>query len=295
MNYRDEVFLQVAELLNISKAAERLFISQPAVTKHIQEMENKLDMPLFERKGNRIYLTRAGKITFNHLKSIKQQYQELEFELNQINNTYKGNLRIGASSTITQYVIPPVIAAFHARYPDIKLSLLNGNSEDMTHKLLNNEIDLVLVENQGTHQNIHYIDFMDDEIFAVTNPESLYARRRQVTNEELPQTPMVLRETGSGTLEVIKKAFSTNNMRFDEMNIILQLGSTEAIKNFLSDFEGISFISEKAVKKEINRKELVKIKTPSLSITRRFRIGLRQGPEMKLTRLFTDYLINYNF
>jgi len=294
MNYRDEVFLQVAELLNISKAAERLFISQPAVTKHIQEMENKLNIPLFERKGNRIYLTRAGKTTFNHLKYIKQQYQELEFELNQLNNTYKGNLRIGASSTITQYVIPPVIAAFHARYPDIRLSLLNGNSEEMTHKLLNNEIDLALVENQDTHQNIHYIDFLDDEIVAVTNTESLYARRRQVSNEELPQTPMILRETGSGTLEVIRKAFSTNNMRFDEMNIILQLGSTEAIKNFLSDFDGISFVSEKAVKKEINRKELVILKTPALSITRRFRIGLRQGPEMKITRLFTDYLIDYN-
>ncbi|WP_462318298.1 LysR substrate-binding domain-containing protein [Marinilabilia sp.] len=295
MDYRDEVFLQVAELLSISKAAERLFISQPAVTKHIQELENKLDIPLFERKGNRIYLTRAGKITAIHLKSIKQQYQELEFELNQMNNTYKGKLRMGASSTITQYVVPPVIAAFHTRYPDIKLSLLNGNSEDMTRKLLNNEIDVALVENQDTHQNIHYIDFLDDEIVAVTNPKSLYARRRKVFNEELLKTPLVLRENGSGTLEVIKKAFATNNLPFDEMNVILQLGSTEAIKNFLSDFEGISFISEKAVKKEIHRKELVKLKTPTLSITRQFRIALRQGPEMKLSRLFIDYLINYNF
>ena len=295
MDYRDEVFLQVAELLNISKAAERLFISQPAVTRHIQELESKMEIPLFERKGNRIYLTRGGKIMFNHLKSIKQQYQDLEFELSQLNNTYKGVLKIGASSTISQYVIPPVIAAFHTRYPDIKLSLLNGNSEDMTRKLLDNEIDVALVENETTHQNIHYIDFLEDEIVALASPNSAYARRHQITKEELLQAPLVLRETGSGTLEVIKKALRTNNLPFDKMNIILQLGSTEAIKNFLSDFDGLDFISEKAVKKEMARQELKKLKTPSLSIMRQFRVAFRQGPETKLTRLFTDFLIGYNF
>jgi LysR family transcriptional regulator, transcriptional activator of the cysJI operon len=295
MDYRDKVFLQVAEVLNISKAAERLFISQPAVSKHIQELENRLNIPLFERKGNRIYLTRAGKLTFRHLKHIKQQYQELEFELSQLNNTFKGTIRIGASSTITQYVIPPVIATFHTRYPDIKLILLNGNSEEMTQKLLNDEIDLALVENESSLQNIRYIDFLNDEIIAVTGSESLYARRRQLSLEELVQAPIVLREAGSGTLEVTRKALKQVRITPERLNVILNLGSTEAIKNFLTEFDGIALISEKAVRKEIQLKEIVRLKMSQIVITRQFRIALRKGPEMKLNKLFSDFLLNYNF
>jgi DNA-binding transcriptional LysR family regulator len=295
MDYRDEVFLQVAEVLNISKAAERLFISQPAVSKHIQELENRLNIPLFERKGNRIYLTRAGKLTFRHLKHIKQQYQELEFELSQLNNTFKGTIRIGASSTITQYVIPPVIAAFHARYPDIKLVLLNGNSEEMAQKLLNDEIDLALVENESSLRNIRYVDFLSDEIIVVAGSESLYAKRKQLSLEELLQTPVVLREAGSGTLEVIRRSLQRVNVNLEKMNIILNLGSTEAIKNFLTQFDGIALISEKAVRKEMQLREIVKIKMSQLVISRQFRIAFRKGPEMQLNKLFTDFLLSYNF
>ena len=90
MDYRDQVFLMVAENLSFSKAAEELFISQPAVSKHIKELESKLNSALFERKGNKVYLTKAGKMTYGYLKKIMQQYEELDFELGRMNDTYKG-------------------------------------------------------------------------------------------------------------------------------------------------------------------------------------------------------------
>lgn len=129
MDYRDTVFLAVAENLSFSKAANELFISQPAVTKHIKELESKLNSTLFERKGNKIYLTKAGEICYSYLKKIMQQYEALNFELGQMNNTFKGTLRIGASSTISQYLLPKVIADFHRRYPEIELFIYNGNSK----------------------------------------------------------------------------------------------------------------------------------------------------------------------
>src|SRR5690554_1094718 len=126
MDYRDTVFLAVAENLSFSKAANELFISQPAVTKHIKELESKLNSTLFDRKGNKIYLTKSGEITYGYLKKILHQYEELEFELGRMNNLFKGTLRIGASSTISQYLLPQVIAEFHKRYPEIELFVYNG-------------------------------------------------------------------------------------------------------------------------------------------------------------------------
>lgn len=295
MDYRDEVFLLVAENLSFSKAAEDLFISQPAVTKHIKELESRLNIALFERKGNKIYLTKAGKLIYTHLKKIKQAYQEMEFELGRLNDTFKGVLRIGASSTISQYLIPKVIAAFHKRYPKIELHLLNGNSFEVEQKLFENEIDLGLVENVSSQSSIKYIDFFDDELVIVTGSNSVYAKKKTLSAEDLQTLPIVLREKGSGTLEVIQKALSKYNIPIDKLNILIHLGSTEAIKNFLCDFDGIAVVSVSSIEKELRLKEITQLELKGIRLNRKFRIALMQGHEVSATKLFIEFLSRYNF
>lgn len=295
MDYRDEVFLLVAENLSFSRAAEDLFISQPAVTKHIKELESRLNIALFERKGNKIYLTKAGKLIYTCLKKIKQEYQEMEFELGRLNDTFKGILRIGASSTISQYIIPKVIAAFHKRYPKIDLHLLNGNSFEMEQKLFENEIDLALVENVSSQSSIKYIDFLDDEIVIVTGSNSVYAKKKILSADDLQTLPVVLREKGSGTLEVIQKALSKYNIPIDKLNILIHLGSTEAIKNFLCDFDGIALVSVNSIEKELRLKEITKLELKGIRLHRKFRIALMQGHEVSATKLFIEFLSSYNF
>ncbi|MFA5298687.1 MAG: LysR family transcriptional regulator [Lutibacter sp.] len=295
MDYRDKVFLAVAESLSFSKAANELFISQPAVTKHIKELESKLNSALFERKGNKVYLTKAGKMTYDYLKKIKQQYEELEFELGRMNDTFKGTLRIGASSTISQYIIPKVIALFHKRYPKIELFLFNGNSFEMEQKLLENEIEIALVENDSSQSNIKYIDFIDDEIVVVTGSQSIYAKLKSISLIDFQQIPIVLREKGSGTLDVIQKHLLKNNIKFENLNILIHLGSTEAIKNFLCDFDGIALVSEKSIEKELLLKQITKINIKGIQFNRTFRIAYRQGPESLSSKLFTELLFKYNY
>ena len=295
MDYRDVVFLSVAENLSFSKAAVELFISQPAVTKHIKELESKLNTALFERKGNKIYLTKAGKLTYRHLMTIKQHYGELEFELGRLNDAFKGTLRIGASSTISQYLIPRVIGAFHKRYPNIDFHLFNGNSKEMEKKLLDHEIDLALVENAASQSNIKYIPFLEDEIVAVTASNSTYAKRRGISAADFQQIPLVLRERGSGTLEVIQKDLVKQNIHLETLNILIHLGSTEAIKNFLSDFDGLALLSEKSIEKELRLKDLVKIKIKGIHLQRQFRMAVRQGHDVATAKLFMDFLSHYNF
>ena len=285
MDFRDEVFPSVAESLSFSRASEDMFISQPAVTKHIKELESKLDISLFERKGNRVYLTKAGQLTYEYFKNIKLKYRELEFEIGELNNAFKGALRIGASSTISQYYIPSVIASFHKRFPEISVFLFNGNSSEMEQKLLNNEIDIALVENESSHLNIKYINFLDDEIIACTGENSIYSNLTNLSIHDLQKIPMVLREKGSGTLEVIKKNLSLNNIDIEKLNIQIFLGSTESIKNFLSNFDGIALISEKSVEKEIQLKKIKKLNIKNLYISRKFRIALPQGPYIQIPKM----------
>lgn len=295
MDYRDIVFITVAENLNFSKAARDLNISQPAVTKHIKELEERYKSNLFERKGNRVYLTRAGEKVYNAFKQIAQQYRELDFEIGQIHHSISGEFKIGASSTISQYVIPKTIASFHKRYPKIKIYLLNGNSFEMEKLLLDNQVDLALVENHSSQSGIGYKNFLDDELIVVTGASSVYAKRETITKEDLSQFPIVLREHGSGTLEVIKAAFIKQGIDIENINTLIHLGSTESIKNFLLDFDGLAIVSKKAVISELFLKNLVKLKVIGFSIPRKFRIANKLGHKSRQVELFENFLSSYNF
>ncbi len=295
MDYRDTVFLSVAENLSFSRAAGDLNISQPAVTRHIKGLEEYYNTNLFDRKGNKIYLTRAGERVYNELKQIAQQYRELDFIIGQMHDAISGEFRIGASSTISQYLIPKVIASFHKRYPKIQIFLMNGNSFNMEKLLLNKSVDLALVENNTSQSGISYKEFLDDELIVVTGANSVYAKRDEISKIDLLQIPLVLREQGSGTLDVIKKALLGYNMEFEKLNTLIHLGSTEAIKNFLLDFDGLAIVSEKAVTTELYMKTLVKIRVPGFTIPRKFRIAYRLGYKNRQVEIFEKFIFGYNF
>lgn len=295
MDYRDIVFIAVAENLSFSKAADDLCISQPAVTNHIKELEIKYNTNLFERKGNKIYLTNKGKIVYAKYKQIEQQYRELDFEIGQLNDTVSGDFVIGASSTISQYVIPKVIASFHKRYPKLNMYLMNGNSFEMEQLLLNSNIDLALVENHASQSGIRYKNFLDDELIVVSGDTSVFSKRKNISKDDLFQIPIVLREKGSGTLEVIKEAFLKHNLIFENLNVPIHLGSTEAIKSFLLDFDGLAIVSKQAVITELNLKKLIEVKVAGFSIPRKFRIADKIGHKSKQVELFENFLLNYKF
>lgn len=294
MDYRDSVFISVAENLSFSKAANDLHISQPAITRHIKELEERYKTTLFERKGNKIYLTTAGEKVYHAFKKIYQQYRNLDFEIGQLHHNFSGEFKLGASSTISQYVIPKIIASFHKRYPQIQIYLLNGNSFEMENLLLDNKIDLALVENQSTQSGVQYTNFLDDELIIVTGKNSVYAKHDTISLQDLTQIPIVLREQGSGTLEVIQHTLKKQNIHFEQLNTLIHLGSTESIKNFLQDFDGLAIVSEKAVQNELYLQTLVKIKIVGFSISRKFRIAYKQGHKSKQVELFENFLVDYN-
>jgi len=290
MDYREKVFMAVAERLNITRAAESLYISQPAVTKHIHELEQKMGIALLVRKGNKIFLTQAGEILYNRLGTIENLYNELDFELSSLKGESEGSLRLGASSTIAQYVIPELLAKFHKRYPKVTLSMVAGNSKQVESLLINNEIDVALVENSSGIQELRYTAFAKDEIVAVTGSKSIYAQKDSISAAELMSAPIILREQGSGTLETLMQTFTQNNIDGSLLHAAAYLGATEAIKQFLDYYDSIAFVSRYAIRKEVKVRSLKVLQIPGLSIFRQFRIAERMGPQLTAQSLFIDFL-----
>lgn len=295
MDFRLKVFHSVACNLSFTKASRELFITQPAISKHIHELEVQYKTPLFERTGNQIRLTRAGDLLLSHTQNLLAAYRQLDFEMNLLTDNRSGDLRLGASTTISQYVLPPMLASFIQKFPDIKVSLLNGNSYDIERALREGKITLGLVEGNSRQNSMHYIPFMKDELVVVTHTGSKLARYDELTLEQLCSLPVVLRENGSGTLEVLESALAEHQIKLSQLNVLLQLGSTESIKMFLENTDALGIISIRAVTRELMSGQLKVIEVESLKAEREFMFVEPQGQNGGLEESFIRYTQQYGW
>ena len=293
MDFRLKVFYTVALRLNFTKAATELYITQPAVSKHIHELEETYKTKLFERNGSKIALTPAGKILLKHTKSIFEIYREIDFEMSSFINERQGLLRLGASTTISQYIISPVLAHFHQKQKDIKVNLLNGNTEQIENALINKEIEIGIVEGQSKNQSIKYIPFLKDELVLVCNSNNPFVKKNEISVSDLKSMKFITRERGSGTLEVIEYALKKAGLKFSDLQIEMQLGSTESIKSYLLNSECFAFMSIHAVSKELKNKELMVLDVGELSVERYFYIITLLGKSDSLSELFIQNMSNH--
>jgi len=293
VDFRLKVFQSVALNLSFTKASNELFITQPAISKHIKELESEYEAKLFNRTGNKISLTTAGKILLAYTDQIVSLHNEIKFELSQLNGNPEGALRIGASSTISQYVIPAALAKFNQRFPEIKLSLINGNTEAIEKRLLKNEIDIGIVEGKPSNADIRYSSFLNDELLVFTSAQNA-SIPNSVTNDEFLKLPLVLRERGSGTLEIIEKNLQQGQISPKQLNVLLFLGSTEAIKSFIKTSNGVGIVSRFAIEPELSNHIFRQINTSGLKFNRQFYFISPQGPEpVGLVKLFLNFVQQY--
>ncbi|MDQ1165788.1 LysR family transcriptional regulator [Flavobacterium sp. SORGH_AS_0622] len=293
MDFRLKVFYTVALRLNFTKAATELYITQPAVSKHIQELEETYKTKLFERNGSKIALTPAGKTLLKYTKSIFDIYREIDFEMSSFNKERQGLLRLGASTTISQYIISPILASFHQKQKDIKVNLLNGNTEQIENALINKEIEIGIVEGQSKNQSIKYIPFLKDELVLVCNSKNPLVKQNEISVNDLKSMKFITRERGSGTLEVIEFALKKAGLKFSDLQIEMQLGSTESIKSYLLNSDCFAFMSIHAVNKELLNKELIVLDVQKLAIERFFYIITLVGKSDSLSELFIQNIASH--
>lgn len=292
-DFRLRVFVSAARQLNFTKCAHEVHISQPAVSKHINELEKQFGLALFERRGAQLALTREGELLLKHAEVILEQYKTLTYDMSLLSDKIKGELRMGASTTIAQYFLPSILATFKQKFPDIELSLVSGNSTQIEEDLLNHRIDLGMVENGSRSNGLHYESFMPDELVLVSGTRSSYAGMDSISLEQLRQIPLVLRENGSGTLDVIARSLAAHSYRLNQFNIVMQLGSTEAIKSFIQNSDSLAIVSVIAIRKELQDGNLKIIDIDGLEMTRRFAFVSRQGEDDRIVNRCKEYITRH--
>jgi DNA-binding transcriptional LysR family regulator len=292
-DFRLKVFICVARNLSFTKASQELYISQPAITKHIHELETVYNTRLFERLGNKIQLTDSGKLLLEHCDKILDDYGKLEYEMNLLKNRFVGELRVGASTTISQYVLPPLLASFVDRFPDITLNLTSGNSTTIEKELQGHSIDIAIVEGNIKQPALKYTYFMDDELVLITRVGGKWKNLEEISVDKLKEIPLVLREIGSGTLDVIVNVLSNYNIRLSDLNIVMHLGSTESIKLYIENSDCMSIVSVRSIRRELNQERFRIVDIRDCVFNRNFNFVRLHGDDGGIPSLFMDYAMHY--
>ncbi len=292
---RLKVFYIVAKRLNFTKAANELFITQPAVSKHIHEIETFYRVKLFERNGTRIKLTQAGILLLKQTENLINIYRNIDFELAALSKNVKGTFKIGASTTVSQYFLPKYLASFKQQFPDVKISLTSNNTEHIENLLTENKIDLGIVEGQSKRKYIKYISFVKDEIVLCTRTANPTIKKTVINLDDLYKLPIVVREPGSGSLEVIAAALKKAGVDFSQLNIDMVLENIASIKSYLLNSNSFAFLSVHAVYKELKAGELKIIDVKKLDIERYFYFITQQGDVHYLQDIFLKHLFSNNF
>mgnify|MGYP005878382075 FL=1 len=292
-DFRLKVFETVARRLSFTRASEELFITQPAVTRHIRELEQQFGCRLFKRSGRKVALTEEGEKLLVPARRILKEYALLNEVMAGDSSRLQGYLHMGASTTLTQYVLPPILALFHRMYPDIRVDLMDGNTECIEAAVVGEVVQLGLIEGSGEHADLHYRSFIRDEIVLVTAASNPALVRREWTVEQLRELPLVLREAGSGTQAVVRKALGEKGILENELSVSMRLGSSESIKRYLSKSNACAFLSLFAVREELERGALVRVPVRNFDVTRVFRFVTPHGEQSRLSGLMIRFCLDY--
>jgi DNA-binding transcriptional LysR family regulator len=264
------IFTVVAAQMSFSRAAETLYISQPAVSKAVRELERQLGMPLFERGAGRMTLTEAGALLAERGRAILAIEQTAEEDLQALRGLQTGVLRIGASTTIATYLLPPVIAVFLDSHPNIDLRLTIQNTQSIVSLLLAYRLDVALVEGPVADARIRSEPWRPDELVVIAAPHHplvLRSAGKAVDAELLRGELFMVREPGSGTREVAEAALAQKGLRLERT---VQLGSTEAVKEAVAAGLGLAVLSKATIGDQVSLGKLAVVPLADLVITRTF-------------------------
>jgi LysR family transcriptional regulator, low CO2-responsive transcriptional regulator len=295
ISFAHRVFMEVAANLSFSKAAQVLFVTQPAISKHIKALEDQYKVPLFERKGNSILLTEAGQRLNEYLLQATEIERKIEYDLSMLSNMSRaaGHLRLGASTTIALYILPPILSGFQREYANVHVQLVNRNSEYILNALLNHEVDIGIIEVDNKLTTVSYNPFMSDEVIPVCSSTSPLAGK-SLTIKQLLKTPLALRERGSGTLNALLKSLAYHHIKPADLSVKIRLGGTEALKNFLLADQCLGFMPKPSIIRQLAEGDLVEVPVEGLKITRNFYFIRRKGTEdFGLTSNFMKYALQY--
>ena len=266
-----KTFVTVADLGSFSKASEILYITQPAVTQQIKALEKTIGAKLFQRHGGKMCLTEEGKRIYEIAKILLGSYEGLMEEIAKIKKDLKDTLFLGVSATLSEYIIPSLIAEFHKEFPSATVKIFTGNSHDVEEGLLSGVLNLGIIEREPSNKFVS-VPWLEDEIVFFTYPGSQLARKGEIDPAELYEVDLVMREINSGTRKIVKEALEKLGVVFERLNIKIEANNSRTIMNIVKGGYGASFLSKGLILREIEGGGVIPVNIKGFRVRRRFNI-----------------------
>ncbi|NMA86904.1 MAG: LysR family transcriptional regulator [Tissierellia bacterium] len=296
MDFRQlETFIEVADSKSFSRAAEKLYITQPTVTNHIQNLEKELGTLLINRSGKNISLTDAGELLYKYAINIVNYCEMAKFDLAEHKGRIQGHLSIFSSSVPRKYILPQIIKDFSIKYPNVSFSLLDRDSKNVVNSILDADTDFGIVGAMYPHNSLSYIELMEDQLVLIA-PKNVYLKPNySVLNlEEILDKKLIFREKGSGTRALLEEQLLVKNISTNNLSILAYIEDTETIKEFVSLGLGLSFVSKKAVNRDIGLGKFNAYYLKELSLNRKFYFVYHNKRQLSpLNETFKQFILSY--
>ncbi len=276
-NFRLRVFRAVAHHRNFSRAAEELFLTQPAVTQQIKALEEELGVPLFDRGGGRITLTPGGAALLPFAERMRALGEEAVAAVAGAYGEQAGELAIAASQTIGQYLLPNWIAGFRRAAPRVRITARSGNTDEALEALGAREVQIALIEGPEQRRDVQIEPFMEDRLVLVVPAAHEWAGQ-EIGLEELRKQPLLVREYGSGSRRIVEQALAEAGLRAKDLTVSMELDSTEGLLNAVEAGLGVTFVSRWAVRNQLALGTLTLARVQGLELARRFSMAYPAGP-----------------
>lgn len=284
-----KVFAAVARNLSFTRAAEELCLTQPAVSMQVKQLENQLDVALFEQLGKKIYLTDAGREVFQYSRAVTQLLDELETVLENMKGVGGGRLRISVAGT-ANYFVPALLGTFHRRFPEVAVSLDVVNREELLHQLSENEVDLVIMGQPPGDVDLEAAPFMDNPLVVVAPPDHPLAGEHDIPLKRLEAETFLVRESGSGTRIAMERFFREHEVA---ITTGMEVGSNEAIKQSVQAGLGLGLLSRDTLEMELELGRLVILDVSEFPILRHWYAVHRRGKRLSgAAEAFKTFLLD---
>jgi DNA-binding transcriptional LysR family regulator len=260
-----KTFVTLAEVKNFTKTAEILLMSQPSVSLHIKNLEKEFQTKLFQRSPKYLKITPTGEILYKRARQMITIYEQTRQDILEHHHSIKGELKIGASFTIGEYILPPLLYDLQSKYPEIELHVIIGNTEEIVQSVKLFQVDIGLIEGQTNEKEVSVHPFLQDELFIVSSNDHPLTRKEKVTIADLQNQSWVTREIGSGTGQYLNHVIRSNGLK---VKSLLTISSNQGIKETLMKGMGLSLLSQSVIERDVEHGNLSIIHLTNVSFTR---------------------------
>lgn len=281
-------FLTFAKIKSYTKAAQLLHITQPAITQHIQFLEEYYGVTLVRKQGRSVFLTEEGELLLQYATQLETISKTMERQLQNKGGVHK-RYRVGASRTIGSYIMPYYLGQHKKDHKNIDILLEVDNTKEITEKVFKVELDFALVEGSFDKKEFLHSKLKDDELVLIVSPNHLFAKQKEVTIEEIVKGPLILREEGSGTRRTIIETFSKHGYTEKELKGYMEIGDISAIKSMVEMNLGYTIISKESIKREVELGTVVVVPMEGVRIFREFNFVYTKESPFDFVEHFSNF------